>query len=137
LSYELSFPSGITSGIRKAIEVSPSISGVLFAKVKLDAASDHEVYLSRDGQLEGIFLTTTEPHRKGTSFIIEVGLPWGETMTVEGVVAWSRTAVMLSLVHRPGMGVKLTGLLPEQTRLLERALLLREPMPFPLDVLDE
>lgn len=64
-----------------------------------------------------------------------MGLPWGETLTVEGTVAWVRRAANLSLAHRPGMGVRFTGLLPEQQALVERALLLREPMPYPADVL--
>ena len=38
-----------------------------------------------------------------------------------------------SLRHRPGMGVRLE-LLPEQRVLLQRALLLREPMRVPPDV---
>lgn len=133
MSYELTF-SGITSGIRKALEVSPSTSGVLFVKVKLDVTSDHEIYLGRAGQLEGIFLTTSEPHPVGTPLVIDVGLPWGETLTVEGTVAWVRRTVNVSLAHRPGMGVRFTALLPQQQALIERALLLREPLPYPADL---
>ncbi len=102
-------------------------------KLRLDVMSDHEVYLSTDGSLGGIFVVTRSPLSKGAPLTLEILLPWGEELTLEGMVAWVRQPSKNSLRIRTGMGVGFAELHDHQRMLLDRALLLREPIPIPHD----
>ncbi len=103
-------------------------------KLRLDVMSDHEVYLSSDRSLGGIFVVTRTPLAKGSPLTLDVTLPWGEVLTLEGMVAWVRRPTKTSLRVRTGMGVDFVEIEEHQRRLLDRALLLREPIAIPADV---
>jgi Tfp pilus assembly protein PilZ len=102
-------------------------------KVRLDVMSDHEVYLSASNSLGGIFVVTNTPLAKGAPLTLDVTLPWGETLSIEGQVAWVRRPSKTSLRVRTGMGVDFVELHDHQRMLLDRALLLRSPVPIPSD----
>jgi hypothetical protein len=116
--------------------IESSISGVFTTAtqvtLKLDVLSDHQVYASSDGQLRGVFVVTATPSPVGAAVNLDIELPWGEVMQVQGVVEWVRVMARISLRHRPGMGVQF-DLLPAQRLLLERAMVLREPISIPPD----
>lgn len=116
--------------------IESSISGVFTTAtqvtLKLDVLSDHQVYASADGELRGVFVVTATPAAVGSAVNLDVELPWGEVMQVQGVVEWTRSMARISLRHRPGMGVQF-DLLPAQRQLLERAMVLREPIRIPAD----
>ena len=113
------------------VEEPPVAGGHL--KVRLDVMSDHEVYLSANQSLGGIFVVTRAPLAKGSPLTLDVTLPWGETLSVEGQVAWVRNPSRTSLRVRTGMGVDFVELDDHQRVLLDRALLLRAPLPIPAD----
>ena len=102
-------------------------------KVRLDVMSDHEVYLSASKSLGGIFVVTGSPLAKGAPLTLDVTLPWGETLSIEGQVAWVRRPSKNSLRVRTGMGVDFIELDDHQRVLLDRALLLRSPIAIPAD----
>ncbi|MDP1823759.1 MAG: hypothetical protein Q8L48_10965 [Archangium sp.] len=116
--------------------IESSISGVFTTPtqvtLKLDVLSDHQVYAADDGMIRGVFVVTGTPASVGSPVNLDVLLPWGEVLQVQGVVEWVRTVARISLRHRPGMGVHFE-LLPEQQMLLERAMVLREPIVIPAD----
>ena len=60
------------------------------------------------------------------------GLPERKVLELHGTVEWVRDHARLSVRHRPGMGVKL-DVDPRHLSLLERALVLREPIAVPPD----
>lgn len=134
------FTSSSSSGLRVRPAISTyiesSISGVFTAPghvtIKLDVLSDHQVYAGVEGDVRGVFVVTGTPSRPGTAVNLDVQLPWGEVMQVEGVVEWVREVAKMSLRHRPGMGVQFE-VLPGQLELLERAMVLRQPIPVPGD----
>lgn len=115
--------------------IESSISGVFTTAtqvtLKLDVLSDHQVYAS-EGMLRGVFVVTGTPSPVGSPVNLDVQLPWGEVLQVQGLVEWIRSAAKISLRHRPGMGVRF-DLLPAQQQLLERAMVLREPIAIPAD----
>lgn len=116
--------------------VESSISGVFTTAtqvmLKLDVLSDHQVYASADGAIRGVFVVTATPSRVGSAVNLDIHLPWGEVLQVQGAVEWVRAIARVSLRHRPGMGVQF-DLLPAQQMLFERAMLLREPISIPAD----
>ncbi len=120
--------------------IESSISGVFTTAtqvtLKLDVLSDHQVYASEDGVLRGVFVVTATPAVVGSAVNLDVELPWGEVMQVHGVVEWIRAMARISLRHRPGMGVKFE-LDPVQRQLLERAMVLREPISIPADAITQ
>ena len=138
-------PSGTRSSVSGTYRPRPSIaryiessiSGVFTTStqvtLKLDVLSDHQIYAGDDGSIRGVFVVTGTPSAVGTSVNLDVLLPWGETLQVEGVVEWTRAVPRVSLRHRPGMGVKFE-LLASHRMLLERAMVLREPIVIPADV---
>jgi hypothetical protein len=134
------FRSSASSGTYKprpsiARYIESSISGVFttatHVKLNLGVLSDHQVYAS-EGMLRGMFVVTGIPAPVGSPVDLEVLLPWGEVIEVGGVVEWIRPVPKVSLRHRPGMGVRF-DVLPAHLLLLERAMLLREPMAIPAD----
>lgn len=116
--------------------VESSVSGIFTSpseiKIKLDVQSEHQVYTDDAGMLRGVFVVMATPVRLGAQLNLNVELPWGELMQLPGVIEWKRDVPRVSLRHRPGVGVKFE-LLPVQYELLERAMLLREPVPVPAD----
>jgi len=102
-------------------------------KLRLDVMSDHEVYLSASQSLGGIFVVTGSPLSKGSPLTLDVTLPWGETLSIEGQVAWVRRPSKNSLRVRTGMGVDFVELDDHQRVLLDRALILRAPIAIPAD----
>ena len=118
--------------------IESSISGVFTTPtqvtLKLDVLSDHQVYASPDGMIRGVFVVTATPSRVGSPVNLDIRLPWGELLQVQGVVEWVRMVARVSLRHRPGMGVHFE-LLPQQQLLLERAMALREPISIPADAI--
>jgi hypothetical protein len=116
--------------------IESSISGVFTTAtqvtLKLDVLSDHQVYVGPDGVLRGVFVVTATPAQVGSAVNLDLELPWGEVMQVHGVVEWTRLMARISLRHRPGMGVQFE-LDPAQRQLLERAMVLREPISMPAD----
>ena len=116
--------------------IESSISGVFttatHVTLKLDILSDHQVYASTDGGIRGVFVVTATPAKVGSQVDLDIRLPWDETLHAEGVVEWVRLMPRISLRHRPGMGVHFE-LVPQLQKLLERAMLLREPINIPAD----
>jgi hypothetical protein len=136
-SYGGSAPSGFyTSRPSIARYIEAAVASVVSAEghvvVRLDVLSDHQLYLGPDGQVSGVFVVTAAPANLGANLTLDVHLPWGEVLELAGEVEWILDVPRASLRHRPGMGVRL-DLLPEQRVLLQRALLLREPMRVPPD----
>ncbi len=139
-----SSPSGLRSSASGTYRPRPSIARYIESSIsgvfttptqvtlKLDVLSDHQLYASADGMIRGVFVVTATPSRVGSPVNLDIRLPWGELLQVQGVVEWVRTVARVSLRHRPGMGVHFE-LLPQQQLLLERAMLLREPMSIPAD----
>lgn len=113
--------------------VASVVSAAGHVVVRFDVLSDHQLYLGPDGNVAGVFVVTAAPGGLGAGVTLDVQLPWGETMELASDVDWVLDVPRASLRHRPGMGVRLE-LLPEQRVLLQRALLLREPMRVPPDV---
>ena len=101
--------------------------------VRLDVLSDHELYLDAAGGLAGIFIATRYPSKVGTALTLDVRLSWGEGLVVEGSVEWVREVSRATLRIRRGMGVRFDHLIPHARTLLNRALLLRQPIPVPAD----
>lgn len=99
-------------------------------RARLDVLSEHRLFLDANGRIDGVFVVTAAPKAVGESLTVELQLPWGEMLELAGVVAWRVEVPRLSLRHRPGMGIRLELLEPHH-RLLERVLMLREPMPVP------
>lgn len=142
----MSSPSGLRSSASGTYRPRPSIaryiesaiSGVFTTPtrvtLKLDVLSDHQVYAGPDGAIQGVFVVTATPSGVGAPVDLEILLPWGEVLQVQGVVEWIRTMARVSLRHRPGMGVRFE-LLPQLQVLLERAMVLREPIAIPADAI--
>lgn len=130
--------SGTYRGSRPSIAryIESSISGVFTTAtqvtLKLDVLSDHQVYAAADGLIRGVFVVTATPAPVGSPVNLDIKLPWGEVLQVDGVVEWVRAMARISLRHRPGMGVRFE-LLPAQQMLLQRAMVLREPIGIPAD----
>lgn len=116
--------------------IESSISGVFTTAtqvtLQLDVLSDHQVYADADGMIRGVFVVTATPPAVGSPVNLDIQLPWGELLQVDGVVEWIRAVPRVSLRHRPGMGVHFE-LPPEQQVLLQRAMVLREPIAIPAD----
>ncbi len=141
----VSSPSGFRSSASGTYRPRPSIaryiessiSGVFttatHVRLNLGVLSDHQVYAS-EGVLRGMFVVTGTPAAVGSPVDLEVQLPWGEELRVEGVVEWIRPVPKISLRHRPVMGVRF-DLLPAHRQLLERAMGLREPIAIPADAM--
>ena len=133
-----SSPSGVYRGSRPSIAryIESSISGIFTTAtqvtLKLDVLSDHQVYAGADGLIRGVFVVTATPSRVGSPVNLDIRLPWGEVLQVDGMVEWVRSVARVSLRHRPGMGVRFE-LHPEQQMLLQRAMVLREPISIPAD----
>jgi hypothetical protein len=139
-----SSPSGFRSSASGTYRPRPSIaryiessmSGVFTTAsqvtLKLDVLSDHQVYAAANGVISGVFVVTATPAAVGSPVNLDIQLPWGELLQVQGVVEWVRAVARVSLRHRPGMGVQFE-LLPAQQMLLERAMVLREPISIPAD----
>lgn len=102
-------------------------------RVRFDVRSDHQVYVDQEGALSGIFVVTAEPLPIGANVSLVLELPWGETTEALGEVEWVLEVPRASLRHRPGMGVKFE-LPPHLEALLNRTMILREPMRVPRDV---
>ena len=130
--------SGTYRGSRPSIAryIESSISGVFTTAtqvtLKLDVLSDHQVYAADDGLIRGVFVVTATPAQVGAPVNLDIKLPWGEVLQIDGVVEWVRAVARVSLRHRPGMGVHFE-LLPAQQLLLQRAMVLREPISIPSD----
>ena len=116
--------------------IESSISGVFttpsHVTLKLDVLSDHQVYAGANAAIGGVFVVTGTPASVGSPVNLDIQLPWGELLQVQGVVEWVRAVARISLRHRPGMGVRF-DLLPEQQMLIQRAMVLREPIAIPAD----
>ena len=128
-----SSPSGFRSSASGTYRPRPSIARYIESSIsgifttpsqvtlKLDVLSDHQVYGAASGTISGVFVVTATPARVGSAVNLDIQLPWGELLQVQGVVEWSRTVARISLRHRPGMGVRFIAL-DDETR--ERVLAL-------------
>lgn len=121
----------ISRFIEESVESAVTPAG--HEEVRLDVLSEHVAWLDTRGDVAGVFVVTGKPRKLDEPVTLQLRLPWGETLEVVGEVAWVLDVPKHSLRHRPGMGVRLE-LLPAQRILLERVLLLREPMQVPVDV---
>lgn len=101
--------------------------------IRFDVLSEHQLYLSSEGTLAGIFVVTARPRPLDSTVTLELQLPWGESFDVIGEVRWVLDVPTHSLRQRPGMGVQVE-LTDVQRSLLERVLLLRAPIEVPPDV---
>jgi hypothetical protein len=121
--------------IARSIEaaVAGVVSSAGHVVVRLDVLSDHQLYLDEHGEVTGVFVVTAAPGELGAPITLDVHLPWGEVLEVAGDVDWVLDVPRASLRHRPGMGVRL-DLNPGQRALLQRAMLLRDPMAVPAGV---
>ena len=112
--------------------VSAVFTDAATASLNLGVMSDHQVYADAEGRLRGVFIVTAMPSPPGATVALNITLPWGEVLELHGTVEWVRDHARLSVRHRPGMGVKL-DVDPRHLSLLERALVLREPIAVPPD----
>lgn len=101
--------------------------------VRFDVLSDHQMYADAEGALRGVFVVTAITPPLGAQVTLDFQLPWGETMEVLGEVEWVLDVPRASLRHRPGMGVRFE-LHPSQLALVERAMILRDPIEVPVGV---
>lgn len=124
-------PSSIARNVEPTV-ASVALEGGRFG-VGFGVRSDHRVYVDQKGALSGIFVVTAEPLPIGTNVSLVLELPWGETTEALGEVEWVLEVPRASLRHRPGMGVRFE-LPPHLEALLNRTMILREPMRVPPDV---
>lgn len=130
-----SSPSGVYLGSASG-SFQSSRSGLYVSRPSIarsDVLSDHQLYLDEHGEVTGVFVVTAAPGELGAPITLDVHLPWGEVLEVAGDVDWVLDVPRASLRHRPGMGVRL-DLNPGQRALLQRAMLLRDPMAVPAGV---
>jgi hypothetical protein len=102
-------------------------------EVRLGVLSENMLYADAQGSIVGVFVVTAIPAAIGAQARLDVQLPWGEVMELTGTVEWILDVPRISLRHRPGMGVRF-DLEDSQRALLNRSMVLREPMVVPADV---
>jgi uncharacterized protein (TIGR02266 family) len=79
----------------------------------------------------GIFVATVQSVPRGTSVDLDVLLPGTRSMTVTGVVGWTREVNDKTPELMPGLGVRFSYLPPEVTSVITDFVATREPMFFP------
>lgn len=79
----------------------------------------------------GIFVATVQSVPRGTTVDLDVLLPGTRSMTVTGVVRWTREVNDKTLELMPGLGVRFSYLPPEITSVITDFVATREPMFFP------
>jgi uncharacterized protein (TIGR02266 family) len=79
----------------------------------------------------GIFVATVQSVPRGTTVDLDVLLPGTRSMTVTGVVRWTREVNDKTPELMPGLGVQFSYLPPEITSVITDFVATREPMFFP------
>ena len=79
----------------------------------------------------GIFVATVQSVPRGTTVDLDVLLPGTRSMTVTGVVRWTREVNDKTPELMPGLGVKFSYLPPEVSSVISDFVATREPMFFP------
>ncbi|HEX5750867.1 MAG TPA: TIGR02266 family protein [Archangium sp.] len=79
----------------------------------------------------GIFVATVQSVPRGTTVDLDVLLPGTRSMTVTGVVRWTREVNDKTPELMPGLGVKFSYLPPEVSEVISDFVATREPMFFP------
>jgi uncharacterized protein (TIGR02266 family) len=79
----------------------------------------------------GIFVATVQSVPRGTTVDLDVMLPGTRSMTVTGVVRWTREVNDKTPELMPGLGVQFTWLPPEVTSVISDFVATREPLFFP------
>lgn len=95
--------------------------------IGLAARSASNFYVDLEGDVRGVFVSTYDFHRHdiGVEVLLQLHLPDGREIFVEGTVEWQR----LESYEGPGCGVCFTGVLSEQDRnRVIRFMELREPL---------
>ncbi|AKI98986.1 TIGR02266 family protein [Archangium gephyra] len=99
----------------------------------IDQRSDSNFFtgFTTDIHEGGIFVATVQSVPRGTTVDLDVLLPGTRSMTVTGVVRWTREVNDKTPELMPGLGVKFTYLPPEVTSVISDFVATREPMFFP------
>lgn len=79
----------------------------------------------------GIFVATVQSVPRGTTVDLDVLLPGTRSMTVTGVVRWTREVNDKTPELMPGLGVKFSYLPPEVSSVISDFVATREPLFFP------
>jgi len=77
--------------------------------LKFGADSPNKVAFTEDLSLNGLFVKTVAPAPPGTRLKIELTLPNGEIVLIEGMSRWRKSAPpqVIHLVNKKGMGIKI------------------------------
>ncbi|WP_375769422.1 TIGR02266 family protein [Archangium gephyra] len=99
----------------------------------IDPRSDSNFFTGFTTNIQegGIFVATVQSVPRGTTVDLDVLLPGTRSMTVTGVVRWTREVNDKTPELMPGLGVKFTYLPPEVSSVISDFVATREPMFFP------
>ncbi|MFE8604082.1 TIGR02266 family protein [Archangium violaceum] len=99
----------------------------------IDQRSDSNFFTGFNTNISegGIFLATVQSVPRGTTVDLDVLLPGTRSMTVTGVVHWTREVNDKTPEMMPGLGVKFSYLPPEVTSVISDFVATREPLFFP------
>jgi hypothetical protein len=77
--------------------------------IKIGTETPNRVAFTEDLSLNGIFVKTVSPVPPGTRIKIELTLPDGSTVLLEGMSRWRKSvpAQVIHLVNKKGMGIKI------------------------------
>ncbi|MFK8000992.1 MAG: hypothetical protein AB8H86_15460 [Polyangiales bacterium] len=95
--------------------------------IGLAPRSPSNFYVDLGGEVRGVFVSTYDFHQHaiGTQVRLQLHLPDGRELSVEGTVEWQR----LDSYEGPGYGVRFSGELPEHDHeRVVRFMELREPL---------
>ena len=77
--------------------------------LKFGTDAPTKVAFTEDLSPNGLFIKTVSPVPPGTRIIIELALPDGEIVLIEGMSRWRKSAPpqVIHLVNKKGMGIKI------------------------------
>lgn len=109
------------------MDLASQLSAPTTFDIGLGSRSASNFYVDLEGDVRGVFVSTydLQQHDIGTQVFLQLHLPGGTEITIEGIVEWQR----LDSYEGPGCGVQFSGELPKQDRLrMLRFMELREPL---------
>jgi hypothetical protein len=77
--------------------------------IKIGTEAPAKVAFTEDLSLDGLFIKTVSPSPPGTRLKIEITLPDGNIVLMDGISRWRKSAPaqVIHLVNKKGMGVKI------------------------------
>jgi hypothetical protein len=77
--------------------------------VKIGTEAPNKLAFTEDLSANGLFVKTCSPHPPGTRVKIEVTMPDGNLVMLEGMSRWRKSvpAQVIHLVNKKGMGIKI------------------------------